>query len=98
MIGTDIKKRLSYLQSKADEFWAIYRQDILPKLLKAEKWNQRTEPLRVDDIVLVENQNLLERSFRPGRIISLKDKEKGKEPRTAICRFKLNKNSPTVNH
>ena len=98
MEGSAPTKRLNYLQRKADEFWSVYRQDILPKLLKAEKWNQKTEPLRVDDIVLVENQNPLERSFRPGRIISLKDKEKGKESRTAICRFKLNENSPTGNH
>ncbi len=86
------------MQRKADEFWSVYRQDVLPKLLKAEKWNQKTEPLKVNDIVLAENQNLLERSFRPERIISLEDREVGKRSRTAVCRFKLNASSPTGDH
>ncbi len=71
---------------------------MLPKLLKAEKWNVKTEPLKIGDIVLVENQNRLDRSFRPGRIISLEDREQGERLRTAVCRFKLNANSPTGDH
>ena len=88
--GSAPTKRLNYLQGKADEFWSAYRTDVLLKLLKAEKWNQKEEPLKVGDVVLVENQNLLERSFQPGRIISLEVREKGKKSRTAVCRFKLN--------
>ncbi|MCP3664894.1 MAG: hypothetical protein GY696_20760 [Gammaproteobacteria bacterium] len=96
--GSAPKKRLNYLQHKADEFWSVYRQDVLPKLLKAEKWNVKTEPLKIGDIVLVKNQNPLERSFRPGRIISLEVREQGKKSRNALCRFKLNANSPTRDH
>ncbi len=91
--GSAPTKRLNYLQRKADEFWTIYRTDVLPQLLRAGKWNQKDEPLMVGDVVLVENPNPLERPFCPGRIISL---EKGSK--TAICRFKLNSSSPTENY
>ena len=92
--GSAPMKWLKYLQRKADEFWSVYRQDVLPKLLKAEKLNQKMEPLKIGDIVLVENQNPLERFFQPGRIISLEVREEGKRSRIAVCRFKLNANSP----
>ncbi|MCP3661495.1 MAG: hypothetical protein GY696_03200 [Gammaproteobacteria bacterium] len=96
--GSAPTKRLNYLQHKAEEFWSAYMSDVLHKLLKAEKWNQKVERLKVGDVVLVENQNPLERSFRPGRIISLEVRENGKKSRTAVYRFKLNASSPTGDH
>ena len=50
--------------------------------MHAGKWNQEEESLQVNDIVPVMNENMLDRSYRLGRVM------KGcPGSKTAVCRF-----------
>ena len=90
--GSAPTHRLTYLQKKVDEFWTIYRTEVLPQLIQAGRWNQEGENLEVDDIVLVINENMLERSYRLGQVLEIYLRRK-----TEVCWFRVTAASPTEN-
>ena len=82
--------RLTYLQKKIDKFWFIYRTELLPQLIGVGKWNQEEESLQVENIVLVMNENMFERSYCLIRVLEVCPGSK-----TAVCQFRVTVTSPT---
>ena len=91
--GSAPTHRLTYLQKKIDKFWFIYRTELLPQLIGVGKWNQEEESLQVENIVLVMNENMFERSYCLIRVLEVCPGSK-----TAVCQFRVTVTSPTEEH
>jgi hypothetical protein len=51
-----------------DQYWHRWVKDYLPTLIRRTKWNQRTEPIKVGDVVIIVD-DLLPRNSWPMGII-----------------------------
>ena len=79
-----ITQRLQNLEELTKQFHQVYRQQLMPELLRSVKWRHAKVPLAVGDVVLVDDSTSLMRKFRLGRV-----QEVRAGGRTVVARYKL---------
>lgn len=57
-------------QNLADFFWKRWLREYLPTLTRRGKWFNRVSPIKVDDIVVVADQDLPRNCWPKGRVVS----------------------------
>ena len=63
------RKRWRRVQYLANEFWSRWRKEFLQNLQPRTKWVRPRRNMRIDDIVLVKDENLPRNEWRLGRIV-----------------------------
>ena len=62
------RKRWRRVQYLANEFWTRWRKEFLQTLQPRKKWSNNVNNLKVNDIVLVKDENLARNEWRMGKI------------------------------
>jgi len=83
-----ITRRLEQLEELTRQFHNVYREQILPEMVRAVKWKSGKNLLCEGDIVVVDDSTNLVKKYRLGRIQQLRE-----GGRTAVVRFKLSDES-----
>jgi len=65
------RKQWRIAQYLANQFWKRWVKEITPDLTRRTKWHQRTEALKVDDIVIVVDETRDRNCWERGRIIKV---------------------------
>ena len=83
-----ITRRLEHLEELTRQFHNVYREQLLPELIKSVKWKKGKNPLCEGDVVIIDDSTNMVKKYRLGRIQQLRD-----GGRTAVVRFKLSDDS-----
>lgn len=62
------KERVEFVQRIVDAFWKSWIRDVFPLLVPRRKWNTDRRNVRVDDVVLIADPNLVRGQWKLGRI------------------------------
>lgn len=62
------RKRWRRVQSIAEAFWKRWKHEYLTSLQPRSRWWEKKENMRVDDIVLVKDDNVVRNEWRLGRV------------------------------
>ncbi|XP_014667636.1 PREDICTED: uncharacterized protein LOC106809165 [Priapulus caudatus] len=62
------KDRLEFVQRIVDAFWKSWIRDVFPLLVPRRKWNVDRRNVRVDDVVLMADPNMIRGQWKLGRI------------------------------
>jgi len=65
------RHRVEFVQKIVDSFWKRWTRDVFPSLIPRKKWNTERRNVRVDDFVLVQNQNAIRGTWSIGRIVEV---------------------------
>ena len=79
-----ITRRLDHFEELTRQFHEVYRQQLLPELLKTVKWKKSQVPLAVGDVVLIDDSTSMMRKFCLGRVQEVRG-----GGRTVVARFRL---------
>lgn len=63
--------RFQQIQKMSQHFWNRWKNDYLHTLQQRYKWTSHTEPPKLDDLVLIKEDNLASLSWRRGRLVKL---------------------------
>ncbi|XP_073836062.1 uncharacterized protein isoform X2 [Musca autumnalis] len=66
----DLRLRWRQTQQFSDQFWRRWVKEYMPTLTRRGKWFQKTEPLKVGDIVIIIDENLPRHCWPKGKIIN----------------------------
>jgi hypothetical protein len=91
--GDKITQRLRNLEELTRQFHRVYKEQLLPELLRSVKWRKAKEPLKVGDVVLVDESTNMMRKFRLGRV---EDVHPG--GRTVVAKYKLSDDAVATNN
>lgn len=62
-------------QAMADKFWNAFVLEYLPTIMKRSKWHKQVAPLKVDDVVLIVDENFKRNTWPKGLVVEVnKDK------------------------
>ena len=87
-LGSDAdspKASWKLVQSRVNSFWRIWSKEYVTTLHSRRKWQKTREDLKVDDLVMIVDENLRRSDWNLGRIISV-DSEKGHVRKAEIKR------------
>ena len=79
-----ITKRLDNLEELTRQFYRVYKEQLMPELLKSIKWRHAKMLLEPGDVVLVDESTSMKRKFRLGRVQQVRQ-----GGRTVVARYKL---------
>ena len=71
------RSRWKYVQFLANQFWCVWIQRYMVELQKRDKWNNLKRNLKVDDLVLIMDENVPRSLWPLGRIVDVKLSEDG---------------------
>jgi hypothetical protein len=60
-----------FVQATANDVWRIWQSEFLPTLMTRAKWQHQERNLRVDDVVLVVEDNKKRGHWKVGRIVEV---------------------------
>ena len=67
----DPRKRVEFVQRIVDDFWKHWQRDVFPALVPRRKWNADRRNVRVNDVVVVENPNVVRGNWTIGKVIEV---------------------------
>ncbi|KAG1650686.1 hypothetical protein GQR58_027818 [Nymphon striatum] len=67
----DPRRRLEFIQKIVDCFWSKWVRDVFPALVPRSKWKIEKRNVRVGDIVVVQDINVVRGKWRIGRIVEV---------------------------
>jgi hypothetical protein len=79
-----ITRRLENLEELTRQFHQVYKEQLMPELLKSVKWRSNKVLLEPGDVVLIDDSTNLMKKFRLGRVEEVRP-----GGRTVVCKFKL---------
>ena len=62
------RKRVEFVQKIVDSFWRRWTRDVFPSLFPRKKWNTTTRDVRVNDVVMVADDNAVRGKWTIGRV------------------------------
>ena len=65
------RHRFEFCQKIVDAFWKRWYRDVLPQLMPRKKWNIQSRNVKVDDFVIVSDQNPVRGKWNAGRILQV---------------------------
>lgn len=65
------QRRWEMLQAMYQHFWQRWHQEYLSTLINRTKWTQREQNIKIDDMVIMKEENLPPSRWRIGRIIDV---------------------------
>ncbi|XP_068246562.1 uncharacterized protein [Palaemon carinicauda] len=68
-ISGDHKRRLKFIQSIIESFWKKWHRDYFPSLLIRQKWHTTRRNVRVGDVVLVQDSNVVRGAWKLVQVI-----------------------------
>ena len=63
------RHRVEFVQQIVNAFWKCWNRDVFPLLVPRRKWNTEKRNVRIDDIVIVSDHNVVRGKWTLGRII-----------------------------
>ena len=72
------RKRVEFVQKIVNSFWKQWSKDVFPLLLPRKKWNVEKRNVKVDDFVIVSDNNVVRGKWIIGRIIEVYPGQDGK--------------------
>ena len=99
---TSGKERLNFIQSIVDAFWVKMTRSYFPNLIVEQKWHTETRNVRVGDIVMVQDSNVLRGEWKLARISQTHPSSHGKVRKVTLSYRNLDKThsykgGPTTN-
>ena len=76
--------RVNAVKDLVDSFWEAWTQLYAPTLIKQSKWSHEERPLRVGDIVLVADSNVMRGEYRLARVSAVHPSKDGLVRRVTI--------------
>jgi hypothetical protein len=77
LTATKYKDNYEFVQSTANDIWKIWQTEFLPPLITRAKWRNQQRNLKIDDVVLLADDNLKRNHWRVGRIVATYPDVKG---------------------
>lgn len=65
------RHRFEFIQRIVDGFWRSWMRDVFPLLVPRRKWNCERRNVRVDDVVLLSDQNAIRGKWTLGKVIQV---------------------------
>jgi hypothetical protein len=65
------RKQWRKAQHLADQFWKRWVKEVLPDLTRRTKWYKKTEPLKVDDQVIIVNEQAFRNTWERGVVVKV---------------------------
>jgi hypothetical protein len=65
-------KRLAFLESVVDDWWKKWFAQVFHNLVPCKKWTKEHRDVKVGDVVLLKDSNLLRREYRLARVTEVK--------------------------
>ena len=73
----NMRQRFGLVQSIIDSFWKRMTRDFFPSLLIRTKWHVQKRNVKVNDLVMVQDSNLIRGDWRLGRVVEIYPDDKG---------------------
>ena len=67
----DTKYRYRFVQSLVENFWKRWIRDYFPILIVQRKWHSKVRNVRIGDIVLVQDANVIRGDWRMGEVVDV---------------------------
>ena len=65
------RKRFEYVQSLVQQFWQRFQREYLQRLMRRSKWQQKKRQLKVNDIIMMGEDNLPRGKWNLARIVEV---------------------------
>ena len=75
--GTGSKRRYEFIQPLTSGFWKKWVRDFSPVLLVRQKWHVQKRNIRVGDIVIIKDSNILRGRWKQGMVATVYPSEGG---------------------
>ncbi|KAL9953399.1 hypothetical protein ACROYT_G040811 [Oculina patagonica] len=76
--STDPRRRFEFIQMVTDNFWKKWTGDHFPSLLIQQKWHTAHRNLKVGDVVLIQDSNLIRSQWKLGKVSKRFEGQDGK--------------------
>ena len=74
----DPRKRVEFVEKIVDTFWRRWTRDVFPSLFPRKKWNITTRNVKVNDVVMVADDNAVRGKWTIGRVTKVYPGNDGK--------------------
>ena len=74
----DPRRRFEFVQMVTDNFWRKWIRDYFPSLLIQQKWHTAHRNLKVGDVVLIQDSNLIRSQWKLGKVSKTFEGQDGK--------------------
>ena len=71
------KQDYRLVQHYSQYFWDKWRKEYLPTIIKRNKWTDKVEPIKVDDIVVITDKSLPQGEWLKGRVVKVHTAQDG---------------------
>ena len=85
-----LTKRLKFIEEMTDEFWRKWFVQVFHNLVPSYKWRRAARDVKVGDIVLVKDSNLMRGDYRRARVKEVFQGPDGKVRRVKLIYKRLN--------
>ncbi|XP_062702438.1 uncharacterized protein LOC134285524 [Aedes albopictus] len=81
------QKQCSSVMEYGKYFWNRFKKEYIPTLIKRNKWNNKVDPIKIDDLVLIVDEKMPPGSWLKGRVIQVNTADDG-QVRSALIQTK----------
>ena len=81
---TNPRHRFEFVQNIVKSFWRKWTRDYFPSLLIESKWHTAHRDVKVGDVVLIQDSNLVRGNWKLGKVITAKPSKDGRVRRVEI--------------
>ena len=81
---TNPRHRFEFVQNIVKSFWRKWTRDYSPSLLIESKWHTAHRDVKVGDVVLIQDSNLVRGNWKLGKVITAKPSKDGRVRRVEI--------------
>ena len=78
-------RRLEFIDRMINSFWKKWQRDYFPTLLVRQKWHVTKRNMKVGDIVLVQDSNVIRGKWKLGQVVNAEPGRDGMVRDVQIC-------------
>ena len=87
---SSMKYRLDFIERLTEQFWIKWSRDLFPSLVIQQKWHVEKRDVKINDVVMIQDANMLRGKFRMGIITNTFPSKDGRIRRVSVS-YKNNK-------